>query len=98
MDFGLKYTTADVHKMIDAFGSIAEKKDKPSEMVDDIMKIIDYPPYILREFLNCMAAISENDNGDENKLKEDYWGIVGYIVLRLNFATEDSVKWPAADM
>ena len=39
-----------------------------------------------------------NDNGDEKKLKEDYWGIIGYIVLRLNFATEDSVKWPAEDM
>ena len=94
MENGLKYKTSDVEKMIDAFASIANKKGKPEEMVDDIMKLIDYPPYILREFLNCMDALAANDNGDEKKLKEDYWGIIGYIVLRLNFATEDSVIWP----
>ena len=89
----LKYKTADVQKMIDVFSKISDKKDKPSELVDEIMKLIDYPPYILKEFLNCMDALAENDKGEED-LKENYWGIIGYIVIRLNLATEDSVKWP----
>lgn len=93
MDFDMKYKTADVEKMIDVFSKIADKKDKPSELVDEIMKLIDYPPYILQEFLNCMDALAENDKG-EDYLKENYWGLIGYIVIRLNLATEDSVKFP----
>lgn len=96
----LKYKTADVQKMIDVFAEIQCKKEaKDYEgMVNEMLKLIDYPAYIIQEFLNCMDALAANDNGDEKKLKEDYWGIIGYIVLRLNFATEDSVKWPAEDM
>ena len=93
MDFDMKYKTADVEKMIDVFSKIADKKDKPSELVDEILKLIDYPPYILKEFLNCMDALAEKDH-DNNYLKENYLGIIGYIVIRLNLATEDSVKWP----
>ena len=40
-----------------------------------------------------MDALAENDKGEEY-LKKNYWGIIGYIVIRLNLATEDSVKWP----
>ena len=93
MDFDMKYKTADVEKMIDVFSKIADKKDKPSELVDEIMKLIDYPPYILQEFLNCMDVLAENDKG-EDYLKENYWGLIGYIVIRLNLVTEDSVKFP----
>jgi hypothetical protein len=93
MEWNLKYKTSDVEKMIDVFSKIADKKDKPSELVDEIMKLIDYPPYILQEFLNCMDVLAENDKG-EDYLKENYWGLIGYIVIRLNLATEDSVKFP----
>lgn len=95
----LKYKTADVQKMIDVFAEIQNKKEaKDYEgMVNEMVKLIDYPAYIIQEFLNCIDALSK-DNHDEENLKKDYWGIIGYIVIRLNIATEDSVKWPAEDM
>lgn len=95
----LKYKTADVQKMIDVFAEIQYKKEAKDYkgMVDEMVKLIDYPAYIIQEFLNCIDALAENDKGEED-LKKNYLGFIGYIVIRLNLATEDSVKWPAEDM
>lgn len=77
----LKYTSKDTEKMIDVFASIADKKDNPEELYEEMLKIIDYPVPILQEFLNCMTAL--NDKNQEF-LKENYMGVIGYITMRLN--------------
>lgn len=77
----LKYTSKDTEKMIDVFASIADKKDNPEELYKEMLKIIGYPAPVLQEFLNCMTAL----NGKNQRfLKENYWGVIGYITMRLN--------------
>lgn len=93
----LKYKTADVQKMIDVFSSIVQNRTNPGEVVKQMTKLIEYPVYIVQEFLNCIDVFSEK-NHDEDYLKKNYYGVIGYIVLRLNIATEDSVKFPPEDM
>ena len=78
----IKYTSKDTEKMIDVFASIADKKDNPKELYKEMLKIVDYPVPVLQEFLNCMTAL--NDKNQEF-LKENYMGVIGYITLRLNF-------------
>ena len=80
----LKYTSKDTEKMIDVFASIADKKDNPEELYKEMIKIVDYPVPVLQEFLNCMTAL--NDKNQEF-LKENYMGVIGYITLRLNLVT-----------
>jgi hypothetical protein len=77
----LKYTSKDTEKMIDVFASIADKKDNPEELYKEMLNIVDYPVSVLQEFLNCMTAL--NDKNQEF-LKENYMGVIGYITLRLN--------------
>ena len=77
----LKYTSKDTEKMIDVFASITDKKDNPDELYKEMLKIIDYPVSVLQEFLNCMTAL--NDKNQEF-IKENYMGVIGYITLRLN--------------
>ena len=77
----LIYTSKDTEKMIDVFASIADKRDNPEELYKEMLKIVDYPVSVLQEFLNCMTAL--NDKNQEF-LKENYMGVIGYITLRLN--------------
>lgn len=93
----LKYKVADVEKMIDVFSSIEQNRTNPGEVIEQMTKLIEYPVYIVQEFLNCIDALSKT-NHDEGYLKKNYYGVIGYIVLRLNIATEDSVKFPPEDM
>lgn len=79
---GLKYTSKDVEKMIDAFAIISENKENHEVLYNEMVKLIDYPVNILQEFLKCMTVLSDKD---QNFLKENYIGVIGYITLRLNF-------------
>ena len=87
----LKYKIADVEKMINVFASIEENMANPGEVVEQMTKLIEYPAYIVQEFLNCIDALSKKNHNDDY-LKKNYYGVIGYIVLRLNFVTEDTVK------
>ena len=77
----LKYTSKDTEKMIDVFASIADKRDNPEELYKEMLKIVDYPVSVLQEFLNCMTALN---NKNQEFLKENYIGVIGYITIRLN--------------
>ena len=77
----LKYTSKDTEKMIDIFASITNKNDNPEELYKEMLKIVDYPVSVLQEFMHCMEIL---EGKDESYLKENYWGIVGYITIRLN--------------
>lgn len=81
----LKYTSKDTEKMIDVFESIADKKDNPEELYKEMLKIADYPVSVLQEFLNCMTIL---ESKNQNFLKENYVGIIGYITMRLNFTKQ----------
>jgi len=81
VNFMLKYKTSDIEKMIDVFSSIVENKDNSVEVYNEMIKLIDYPINALQEFLHCMEILSGKD---QNYLKENYMGVVGYITLRLN--------------
>ena len=78
----LVYKSSDVEKMIDVFASISEKKNNPTEVYNEMIKLIDYPVNVLQEFLHCMEILADKD---QNYLKENYMGVIGYITLRLNF-------------
>lgn len=93
----LKYKTIDVEKMIDVFSLIEQNRTNPGDVIEQMTKLIEYPVYIIQEFINCIDALSKK-NHDEDYLKKNYYGVIGYIVLRLNIATEDSVKFPPEDM
>lgn len=95
----LKYKSADISNMIDAFSSIQDKKEKHDwvGILEELEKLVEYPTYVLQEFLNCVEALAEN-NRDENYLKENYLAIMGYIVIRINLVTADNVKWVPEDM
>lgn len=77
----LKYTSKDTEKMIDVFASIADKKDNPEELYKEMLKIVNYPVPVLQEFLNCMTSLKDKN---QNFLKENYVGVIGYITMRLN--------------
>ena len=77
----LKYTSKDTEKMIDVFASIADKRDNPSELYKEMLKIVDYPVPVLQEFLNCMTVLNDKN---QKFLKENYTGVIGYITIRLN--------------
>ena len=99
MSMELKYKTADVEKMIDVFSAINDKEEKKDYkgIVDEMVKLIDYPTYVIQEFINCMNVLGEHHK-DDSDIKKNYLGIIGYVVLRLNFVTEDTVKWAPEDM
>ena len=78
----LKYTSKDTEKMIDVFATLSENRNNPQELKNQIIQLMGYPVSVLNEFLKCMEIL---DNKDENYLRENYMGIVGYITLRLNF-------------
>ena len=78
----MKYKSSDIEKMIDVFAEISENKNNPKRIVEEIKKLVNYPVNVINEFLNCMNIL---EGKDESYLKENYWGIVGYITLRLNF-------------
>ena len=78
----MKYKSTDIQKMIDVFAEITENRNNPEKVMQELRKLVNYPVKVLDEFLHCMEIL---DDKDENYLKENYWGIVGYITLRLNF-------------
>ena len=80
---GLRYKTKDAEKLIDVFSSISDKKDNPMELLEEVKKIADYPLAVIVEFLKCMEVLSAKE---EDYLRKNYSGVIGYITLRLNMA------------
>lgn len=82
------YGTRDVCKLVDAFYEITKNKDNAEVVCDQLTKVVDYPPRVIQEFLECMNTIGEShpkgNDVDEEYLKENYNGILAYIAIRLN--------------
>lgn len=77
----LKYNSKDTEKMINVFAALAEKQDNPTKINNEIVKLLNYPVPVLQEFLNCMEILGKHD---ENYIKENYMGVIGYVTLRIN--------------
>ena len=77
----LKYNSKDTEKMINVFAALAEKQDNPTEISNEIVKLLDYTLPVLQEFLKCMEVLEKHD---ENYIKENYMGVIGYVTLRIN--------------
>lgn len=78
MEQELKYKVADVNKIVNAFCDISEKGIK-SITKEDLQPLLDYPPEVLQKFLDAVGAL-----GDKHITKENYYGYIGYIVIRMN--------------
>ena len=77
----LKYNSKDTEKMINVFAALTEKQDNPTKISNEIVKLLDYPVPVLQEFLKCIEVLA---NHDENYIKENYMGVIGYVTLRIN--------------
>lgn len=77
----LKYNSKDTEKMINVFAVLAKKQDNPIAISNEIVKLLNYPVPVLQEFLNCMEILGKYD---ENYIKENYMGVIGYVTLRIN--------------
>ena len=72
----LKYKTNDVLKLIDVFHNLSAKGVYGLE--EAISSVKDYPPNVLQAFLDGMNSI------DPKVAEENYWGTIGYLVMRIN--------------
>ena len=83
----LKYKIADVEKMIDAYTtpttlSRARDANEVAKLIAQAQEILsNYPVDIVEEFMKCI-----NDLESKNifATKDNYQGILGYIMIRLN--------------
>lgn len=75
----LKYKSTDVIKLIDTFADLSEKGVEGLE--DAMVTITKYPPKVIQTFLESVENLKiETANAD------NYWGIIGIITMRINFA------------
>ena len=72
----MKYKTNDVLKLIEVFHDLSAKGVDGLE--EAISSVKDYPPNVLQAFLDGMNSI------DPEVAKENYWGTIGYLVLKIN--------------
>ena len=59
-----------------------KKSDVESIVKNEIEKLKEYPQSIVDEFVNCIITFTENNF---EVTKDNYLGVVGYMLLRLNF-------------
>lgn len=74
----LKYKSTDVIKLIDTFAELSEKGVEGLE--DAMVTITKYPPKVIQTFLESVENLKIETN------KDNYWGIIGVITMRINFA------------
>ena len=80
----LKYTTSDTWKLIDAFSKISESRNDLAVVTEEMKKLMDeYPNKVIDTFVHCINMLAEKH--DEDFVKDNYQGMIGYITLRLNF-------------
>ena len=72
----MKYKTSDVLKLIEVFHDLSAKGVDGLE--EAISSVKDYPPNVLQAFLDGMNSI------DPEVAKDNYWGTIGSLVLKIN--------------
>ena len=77
----LKYKSTDAIKLIDTFAELSEKGVEGLE--NAMVTITKYPPKVIQTFLECIKNLKK-----VTPTKDNYWGIIGVITMRINFADE----------
>ena len=76
----MKYKSSDVIKLIDIFHTLSEKGVDGLQEV--IVSVTNYPPIVIETFLDGIQKLNQHN------IKDNYWGIIGYLTLRINFVDE----------
>lgn len=72
----MKYKSSDVIKLIDVFYNLSEKG--VDGLQEAIESVTNYPPKIVETFLDGVQKLNPDT------IKENYWGTIGYLTLRIN--------------
>lgn len=72
----MKYKSSDVIKLIDVFHNLSEKGE--DGLQEAIESVTNYPPKVIETFLDGVQKLSPDS------IKENYWGTLGYLTLRIN--------------
>ena len=72
----MKYKSSDVMKLIDVFHNLSEKG--VDGLQEAIESVTNYPPKVIETFLDGVQKLSPDT------IKENYWGTIGYLTLRIN--------------
>ena len=86
----LKYNFDDYKKMVDVFATIVDNSTTKEEDLKELEKLLDYPTHVIKAFWECMFEIK--DKG-EDYVKDNFWGIAAWVVLRMNFAKPIEQDW-----
>ena len=78
----LQIKKSDVERILDIILNIKDNLNDKSIVKNEIEKLKEYPQSIVDEFLNCIITFTENNF---EVTKDNYLGVVGYMLLRLNF-------------
>lgn len=73
----MKYKSSDVLKLIDVFHNLSEKGE--DGLQEAIESVTNYPPKVVETFLDGIKKLNPDT------IKENYWGTIGYLTLRINF-------------
>lgn len=77
----LKYKSTDAIKLIDTFAELSEKGIEGLQ--DAMVTLTNYPPKVIQAFLDGVNKLPEKFD------KEKYWGMIGVITMKMNFADMD---------
>ena len=77
----MKYTVKDFNKLVEIFYNLSQKSSMSEVTVDDIKGLLDYPINVIQEFMNAVKSIKETD---EEKIKDQLYGIKAYVLIRMN--------------
>jgi hypothetical protein len=80
----LKYKSTDVIKLIDTFVELSEKGVDGLE--DAMVTITKYPPKVIQTFLESIENLKKVTPN-----KDNYWGIIGVITMRINLADVNEI-------
>lgn len=78
----MKYKSNDVIKLIDVFYNLSEKG--VDGLQEAIESVTNYPPIVIQTFLDGIQKLNPDS------IKENYWGTIGYLTMRINLVDVES--------
>lgn len=72
----MKYKSADVIKLIDVFYNLSKKGE--DGLQEAIESVTNYPSIVVETFLDGIQKLNPDS------IKDNYWGVIGYLTLRIN--------------
>jgi hypothetical protein len=82
----LQIKRSDVERLLDIILNIKDNLNNESIVKNEIEKLKEFPQPIVDEFVNCITTFINNNF---EITKDNYLGVVGYMLLRLNLKMEE---------